>query len=597
MTTSGKGGISTVVFSKNFKDELQQIAEAIMAVTGLDVTIMDKNLKRIAGTGKYATLVGKIAPRNTVFEKAIVTGKQYTILEPRLCKECRDCYGRDDCNETAEVCYPIKSEQGIEGVIGMIAFTQAQKEEFIKKQKGYMNFVSRMSRLISSWIQEQVLHAELIYKSIEIRAIIDAVDEGIIAIDDSGKILCINYWVERILGVKDKEVVGKNLDEVLPKGSITKALKSNVETKDQEEVLVVNKSKIRFLLSTKPIIFNSKKVGAVATLKDFDKLHRSILKISKNPNAINFDRILGSSPAFQKVKEQARQVACQDVTTLLLGESGTGKELFARAIHNESPRKSEIFLPVNCGAIPDTLIESELFGYEEGAFTGASPKGKVGKFEMANGGTIFLDEIGDMPLHMQVKLLRVLQERQIIRIGGLSPVKIDVRIIAATHKDLWEMVQKGEFRKDLYYRLNVVPILIPPLRKRPEDILELASKLFERYKRIYDKDLKGISEEAKSFLLNCPLPGNVRELENLIEYGVIFEKSNYLTAETLVKKGGNQTAVPTEHKSLKQLTEQYEKQVIEDLLNQHGRDVEGKKKVASQLQISQTTLYRKIKDL
>jgi PAS domain S-box-containing protein len=586
-----------VVSLKNLQDDLQQIAEAIMAVTGLDVTIMNKNLKRIAGTGKYALLVGKVAPRNTVFEKAIITGKQYVILEPRLCEECRDCYGRDDCDETAEVCYPIESEQGIEGVIGMIAFTQEQKEEFVKKQKAYMNFVSRMSRLISSRIREQVLHAELRYKSIELRTIIDAVDEGIIAIDDRGKILCINHWAKGILGVRDKEVVGKNLDKVLPKNSVTKVLKTNTKIKDQEEVLTVNGSKLRFLLSAKPIIFDSKKAGAVATLKDFDKLHRSILKISANPNAFSFNRILGSSPSFQKAKEQARQVARQDVTTLLLGESGTGKELFARAIHSESLRKGEIFLPINCGAIPDTLIESELFGYEKGSFTGASPKGKAGKFEMANGGTIFLDEIGDMPLHMQVKLLRVLQERQVMRIGGLSPVKIDVRIIAATNKDLWDMVQKGEFREDLYYRLNVVPIRIPPLRERPEDILELALKLLDRYQRIYDKSLKGISEDAKNFLLSCPLPGNVRELENLIEYGVIFEKSDYLTAETLAKKGGNQASKPSENRSLKELVEQYEKQIIEDLLNHYGWDAEAKKRVAAQLQISQATLYRKIKDI
>ncbi len=489
-----------------------------MSVTGLDVTILDENLKRIAGTGKYYDTVGKCAPRNSVFEKCIVTGNQYIITEPRTCIECMDCSRKCDCREEAEVCYPIESDRKVEGIIGMIAFTKQQKKNFLKKQPHYMNFVSRMSKLIASKVEEQILHQELEYKSIELRTIIDSVDEGIIAIDDNRKILYINNWAKKIFNITSN-IVGADLDELFPRNSVTKVLVTNEEIKDQEEVLEINGRNIRFLLSAKPIIFNQKRAGVIATFKDFKDLHRSVFKISEHSETFSFDKILGNSSSFRAVKEQAQQVASQNFPVLLLGESGTGKELFARAIHHESPRKNEIFLPINCAAIPDGLIESELFGYEKGAFTGANPKGKIGKFEMADKGTIFLDEIGDLPLHMQVKLLRVLQEKEIFRIGGLSPIKIDVRIIAATNRDLWDMVKRGDFREDLFYRLNVVPIKIPPLRKRCEDIVLLAEIFFKRYTKIYKKRLRGISKKAKEVLLSYSYPGNVRELENLIEYG------------------------------------------------------------------------------
>lgn len=578
--------------------ELQEIAEAIMSVTSLDVTILDNSLKRIAGTGKYYDRIGKYAPKNSVFEKCIKTGKQYLITEPRTGNECAECSGKQNCREEAEVCYPIVSDRGIDGVIGMIAFTSGQKKTFIKNQQHYMNFVSRMSKLISSSIKEQILHQELKYKSIELRTIIDSVDEGIIAIDDNRRILCMNNWARDVFNITKDDVAGKNLDELLPKNSVTKVLTTNNEIKDQEEVLKINGKTYRFLLSAKPIIFDRKKAGAVATFKDFNKLHRSIYKISENPETLTFDRILGSSKTFMMVKEQAKQIANQDITVLLLGESGTGKELFARAIHYEGLRKKEIFLPINCGAIPDSLIESELFGYEKGAFTGANPKGKIGKFERANGGTVFLDEIGDLPLHMQVKLLRVLQEREIYRVGGVVPVKIDVRIIAATNKDLKAMVQKGEFREDLFYRLNVVPIRIPPLRERPEDILELAQIFLERYTNIHQKELKGFAKEAEKLLLRHPFPGNVRELENLIEYGVIFEKGDFITKETLCKKIGEGNEPNTVIKGgLKEMVAQYEKQIIEDLMDHYGKDTEAKQKIAKKLKISPATLYRKLTEV
>lgn len=575
--------------------ELQQMAEAIMSVTALDVTIMNKNLKRIAGTGRHRLTVGEFAPKNSVFEKCVKTGKRYIIKQPRTGIECSKCQGKSTCTEKAEVCYPIKSNGDVEGVIGMIAFTDEQKKAFLENEKNYMNFVSRMSHLISSRIKEQILNRKLKYKSIELKTIIDAVDEGIIAIDDKKEILCINKRAKKILSIGGRNVQGKNLDKLLPQNSVTEVLRKNEDIENQEEVLNIKGRDFRFLLSAKPIIFNHKKAGAVATFKDFDELHRSILKINESSNSITFNDILGESPPFVRSKKQANRVAKEDVTVLLIGESGTGKELFARAIHNASLRKKEVFMPINCGAIPDSLIESELFGYEKGAFTGANPKGKIGKFEMANKGTIFLDEIGDIPLHMQVKLLRVLQERKIVKVGGVSPISVDVRVIAATNKNLWKMVKAGEFREDLYYRLNVIPIEIPPLRERPEDILLLAKKFLDRYSNIYEKDIRTIAKRAQKLMLEHSWPGNVRELENLIEYGVIFEKGKSLSDTTLLKKLPNKlNGKQKPGTSLKEMVAEYEKNVITNKLKRYGNDLKAKEKIAEELDISLPTLYRKL---
>lgn len=584
------------MYLENMRDELQQIADAIMSVVGLDVTIIDEKQTRIAGTGKYRSVIGSAVPQNSVFEQCINTGLQYVVKEPRKCNVCQTCNGQNSCTEEAEICYPIKTSKGVVGIIGMIAFTPEQKLAFLKKEKHYMHFVSRMSKLISSRLREKVLHEELCYQSVQLRTIMDTVDEGIIGLDHNGIILSVNKWVREKFGIKEEEAVGKNIDELLPNNRITPAMQAQRQLADYEETLYINGVKDRFLLSVKPFSSNAGKIGAVVTLKDFDKLRRSIHQISESSAILDFDKIKGISPNFLRVKEQAKQVALQEVTVLLLGESGTGKELFARAIHYESRRKNEVFLPINCGAIPDSLLESELFGYEKGAFTGANPRGKMGKFEMANRGTLFLDEIGDLPMHMQVKLLRVLQEKEIVRVGGTTPFKVDVRIIAATNKNLWEKTKKGEFREDLFYRLNVIPINIPPLRERSEDIGHLADWLLKRYTKIYGKQLTGITEEAKELLSNYTWPGNVRELENCIEFGVIFEKGSLLTSETIAKKIHVEDRSPVGNGGLKQMLAHYEQSIIENLLNHYGRDTEAKHKIANHLKISTATLYRKLQD-
>lgn len=311
-----------------------------------------------------------------------------------------------------------------------------------------------------------------------------------------------------------------------------------------------------------------------------------------------FMGIIGISREIHDVKLRALQVASSDSTVLITGESGTGKELFARSIHSSSHRKDHPFISINCGAIPEMLLESELFGYERGAFTGADRSGKLGKFEIANHGTIFLDEIGDMPLHLQVKLLSAIQSRQIDRIGGTEPVPVDVRIIAATNKDLEAMIETREFREDLYFRLNVIPLRIPPLRERPEDIAPLLEFALEKFSVRLGKVIHGFSEEAEQALLLYHWPGNVRELENTVEFAVNMESGNRIALANLPDRIRSPRNRPAEENgSLRERTDRFQEDVIRQVLRETGTTLAGKRQAADLLEISESTLYRRIREL
>lgn len=309
-----------------------------------------------------------------------------------------------------------------------------------------------------------------------------------------------------------------------------------------------------------------------------------------------------NSPAMQQVLQLARKVSASDATVLILGETGTGKEVISTAIHNWSRRSDKPMIKVNCGAIPDNLLESELFGYEKGAFTGAASS-KPGRFEFADGGTIFLDEIGDIAPQLQVKLLRVLQERTFERLGGIRPVSVDVRVIAATNKDLKEAVRKGEFREDLYYRLNVVPINLPPLRERKEDIGNLVNTFLRSAAGISGGTIKEMSPEAMEYLMNYNWPGNIRELENIVERCVVITESNVIDADSLPQEilsyngqsegssSSSRVSSDSSEPLLNSAIDDREKEVIIKALKEHDGN---KTKTALALGISRRSLHRKI---
>jgi len=349
---------------------------------------------------------------------------------------------------------------------------------------------------------------------------------------------------------------------------------------------------MEFMINANPIVIKDNHEGIVLVLSDFNKMKESVLESNRKKDLITFDDIVGESEALLQARREAIQVAEKDASVLIMGETGTGKEVFARAIHAFSRRKNDVFMAVNCGAIPENLIESELFGYEKGSFTGANNAGKPGKFEICKDGTLFLDEIGDLPFLMQVKLNRALEEKEIIRVGGNSPIKVNPRIISATHKNLSAMVERNLFRDDLYYRLNVVPIHLPSLRDRGYDVIILARYFLNRFALVYSKDLTGFTQDAEILLMKYKFPGNIRELRNLIEYAVIFEENSLIGVENIRRKIGNNN----EDRNLKlaDLTKAYEKSVIINKIQKLGDTFDSKKEAASQLGISIATLYRKL---
>lgn len=370
--------------------------------------------------------------------------------------------------------------------------------------------------------------------------------------------------------------------------------------------MLVGPKKKEVAVNVAPIIVDGQLKGSVGIIHDMSEIRELTTELQRAKERIrtleakyNFDDIVGRSEEMLIAIEQARIAAKTPATVLLRGESGTGKELFAHAIHNESGRKYNHFIRVNCAAISESLLESELFGYEEGAFSGAKRGGKKGYFEEANNGSIFLDEIGELSLSTQAKLLRVLQEREIIRVGGTKPISIQVRIIAATNKNLEQEIRKGNFREDLFYRLNRIPIYIPPLRSRLEDIPLLCDHLIKKINHDYGRNVEGITNEAAELLKRYAWPGNVRELENILGRAIIFMdySENRIDIKHLSKLGYNfQKNQEQDHPNeaslpLYTLVENFEKRIISHILHKHRGN---KTKTAKELGVSIRTLYYKM---
>lgn len=369
-------------------------------------------------------------------------------------------------------------------------------------------------------------------KAEQIKAVLASVSDGIIAINNKALVTHYNPAAEKIMRLPNKNVVGQRLDEISPDLPLLETIKNGTVYNNRE--IVLEETRSHYLASGRPIIDQDGRIiGAVAALKDISDVRELIYTVT-GQLTFTFDEILHASTAMHRVVTMAKAIARNDSTVLIRGETGTGKELFARAIHSASPRKNKMFVPLNCAAIPDTLLESELFGYEDGAFTGAAKGGKPGLFEFANNGTIFLDEIGEVSTHLQVKLLRVLQDGKVRRVGGNREVAVNVRILAATNRNLEDMIIKGNFREDLYYRLNVIPLFLPPLRERPEDVPLLAQYFLRRFAAKLQKPVSAISETALRKLTGYHWPGNIRELENVIERSVNMVNDATVLTENII---------------------------------------------------------------
>ncbi|SKC69898.1 sigma-54-dependent Fis family transcriptional regulator [Maledivibacter halophilus] len=569
------------------EEYVMKYAEVISNVIKVDVEIVDKDMRRVAGTGIFKDKIGTIN-EGSVYRKVIETGKSKIIRNPREHEICKGCINRDICIEKLEISTPLIYEGEIIGVIGLVCSTDEQKQLILENLNSHLQFLYQISDFICSKVyqyNELKIQGE---RTKVLNKILNNVDKGVIVLDDNNRITMLNNNAMRELKLfstdLDKEVKLADKDEYIMGGELY-------------ELTINNKS---FLLvgNIIPVDFISKDYSKVFIFNNMRKINSEIYNITASEKRIGLDTIIGNSKPMKILKRKIKKIASTQSTVLITGESGTGKELVARAIHDLSDRRCKPFVAVNCSAMPEALMESELFGYVKGAFTGANPNGKIGKFELANGGVILLDEIGDMPLYMQVKLLRVLQERNVTRIGSNQSVDLDIRVLAATNLDLEERIKENKFRKDLFYRLKVIPIKIPPLREREGDIELIIDKLIEKYSILFNKSIYHIKEECKNILLKYPWPGNVRELQNTIEYMInIVDNEGILTKDMLpdnILHNHNKNIGFYNEEEIEPL-EKIEQEYIEKVLDICGRSTDGKRKAAEKLGIGIATLYRKIK--
>lgn len=575
---------------------VQEIAEAIASALKLEVEIFDDNLVVVGATGRIRGKIGFKQKTANVTRQVLATGNSFAIEEPGKHLLCRNCTIKTNCFCTASLVCPISLNGQIVGTISLLSFDEPQKKDLVSRQSQYFDFMTRMGELIASRAQLLEIMDRISSNEKYLKTIIDSVSEGIIAVDAEGYISYVNNVVEHFFNYRREYLIGQPVTAFFPGSPLSETLLNRTKFTDREIEVSIRDVKVKLICSAAPIFMGNQVVGAVKTFKDVKQLSKVAAKIFQDHERITFEDIRGTSKAMQYLKEQAGIVASGNSTILLRGDSGTGKELFARAIHQASPYRDGPFQAINCSAIPETLLESELFGYEEGAFTGAKKGGKPGKFELADGGTLFLDEIGDMPLTLQAKLLRVLESNKLERIGGNKEYSFNVRIIAATNRNLEEMVENNQFRSDLYYRLNVIPLFIPSLRERKEDILYLAVFFLEKYGHLLRKQVIGLAPEVKGVLMSYQWPGNVRELENVIEYAVNFERSSLITMQSLPQWIIQSCSAAENEISLKYRTAELESEIIRKMIAEMGDSVETKKAIAERLGISLTTLYRKLKN-
>ena len=425
--------------------------------------------------------------------------------------------------------------------------------------------------------------------------ILDSINEGVFTVDQTWRITAFNRAAEQITGVRREDAIGRPCCEVFRASICERAcvlrrtLGTGKPVMNATAVIVgAAGQRIPIRISTALLKDESGAViGGVETFQDLSHVEQLRKELESR---YTFEDIVGRSVAMRRLFEILPDIAISNSTVLLEGASGTGKELFARAIHNLSPRKKKRFVAVNCAALPETLLESELFGYRAGAFTDAR-RDKAGRFALADGGTILLDEIGDISPAMQVRLLRVLQERLIEPLGAVEPVKVDVRVVAASNKDLAALVREGKFREDLFYRVRVIHLKIPPLRERREDIPLLVDHLIAKFNRLQDKDIAGVSDEVMARLMEHDYPGNVRELENILEQAFVLCHSGRIELHHLPPEL-RPAAVRADGVSRPMNLRSMERYLIESALQRHGGN---QARAAHDLGIDPSTLYRKLK--
>ncbi|RHF71639.1 AAA family ATPase [Fusobacterium mortiferum] len=577
----------------NIKEDVNRYINIISNLLNVDVGVVDKNMFRVTGTGLYKNIDGVYA-LGSVYKNTLETGKTHIIENPRLHTLCTQCKDKKNCKEKLEISTPIYCHKEIIGVLGLVCFNDEQKNKILANCESYLHFTKQIAEFIGIKFFEY--QENLLQKDQEntLKTILENINKGVIIIDKDNTIVSINPIAIEKLNLKfqcvEKKIIIITQNDYLMNEEV---FKLSINNKD---FTVVGK---KISLTS----FDNRKNSAFI-FEDIKKINENIAEITNN-NVISLNDIYGNSEATKKLKENILKIADTSSTVLITGESGTGKELVARSLHSHSNRKNKPFVVINCSAIPDSLLESELFGYVKGAFTGANNNGRIGKFELANTGVIFLDEIGDMPLYLQAKILRVIQEKKIERIGSNKSIDLDIKIIAATNVNLEEKIKEQKFRSDLYYRLNVIPFKLLPLRERKEDILPIIEKLIKKYNHISGKNIISIDDEVKQAFLSYDWPGNVRELENVIELMFNISGNSSILNSSLLPENISKKSVSNPPKNsqiiIKNPSDDFEnfdiieKNYILQGLEKFGNTTEGKKIISEKMGIGLTTLYRKLK--
>ncbi|EFW4663859.1 sigma-54-dependent transcriptional regulator [Shigella sonnei] len=569
---------------------IQRFARMLASVLQFEVEIVDENLCRVAGTGAYGKFLGRQLSGNShLLRHVLETKTEKVVTQSRFDPLCEGCDSKENCREKAFLGTPVILQDRCVGVISLIAVTHEQQEHISDNLREFSDYVRHISTIFVSKLLEDQGPGDNISKIFA--TMIDNMDQGVLVVDDESRVQFVNQTALKTLGVVQNNIIGKPIRfrPLTFESNFTHGHMQHIVSWDDKSELIIGQ------------LHNIQ--GRQLFLMAFHQSHTSF-SVANAPDEPHIEQLVGECRVMRQLKRLISRIAPSPSSVMVVGESGTGKEVVARAIHKLSGRRNKPFIAINCAAIPEQLLESELFGYVKGAFTGASANGKTGLIQAANTGTLFLDEIGDMPLMLQAKLLRAIEAREILPIGASSPIQVDIRIISATNQNLAQFIAEGKFREDLFYRLNVIPITLPPLRERQEDIELLVHYFLHLHTRRLGSVYPGIAPDVVEILRKHRWPGNLRELSNLMEYLVNVVPSGEVIDSTLLPPNllnngtteqSDVTEVSEAHLSLDDAggtaLEEMEKQMIREALSRHN----SKKQVADELGIGIATLYRKIK--
>lgn len=569
---------------------IQRFARMLASVLQLEVEIVDENLCRVAGTGAYGKFLGRqLSGNSRLLRHVLETKTEKVVTQSRFDPLCEGCDSKENCREKAFLGTPVILQERCVGVISLIAVTHEQQEHISDNLREFSDYVRHISTIFVSKLLEDQGPGDNISKIFA--TIIDNMDQGVLVVDADNRVQFVNQTALKTLGVVQNNIIGKpvRFRPLTFESNFTHGHMQHIVSWDDKSELIIGQ------------LHNIQ--GRQLFLMAFHQSHTSF-SVANASDEPHIEQLVGECRVMRQLKRLISRIAPSPSSVMVVGESGTGKEVVARAIHKLSGRRNKPFIAINCAAIPEQLLESELFGYVKGAFTGASANGKTGLIQAANTGTLFLDEIGDMPLMLQAKLLRAIEAREILPIGASSPIQVDIRIISATNQNLAQFIAEGKFREDLFYRLNVIPITLPPLRERQEDIELLVHYFLHLHTRRLGSVYPGIAPDVVEILRKHRWPGNLRELSNLMEYLVNVVPSGEVIDSTLLPPNllnngtteqSDVTEVSEAHLSLDDAggtaLEEMEKQMIREALSRHN----SKKEVADELGIGIATLYRKIK--